>query len=105
MIICFSKANALYEKIDLIVFEPRWYIWSEVDTQIFKNLPLMKDYESGLRDILENVKNNIQFLEVQDLDMLTELKDSIERKLKDVDRKMKEMEKMRRFFKYSGKNI
>ena len=34
------QLEALYEKIDeLIAFEPRWYIWSEVDKQIFKNLP------------------------------------------------------------------
>ena len=100
------QLEALYEKIDeLIAFEPRWYIWSEVDKQIFKNLPLLQEYESELRDFLEKVKNDIQFLDVQDRDMLTGLKNSIERKLKDVDSKMKEMEKMRRFFKYSGKNI
>jgi hypothetical protein len=97
---------ALYEKIDkLLAFEPRWFIWSEVDKQIFENLPLLQEYESELRDILEKVKHDIQFLEVQDTVMLTRLRISIETKLKDVDRKMKEMEKMRRFFKYSGKNI
>jgi hypothetical protein len=100
------QLEALYEKIDeLIAFEPRWYIWSEVEKQIFENLPLLQEYESELRDILEKVKHDIQFLEVQDTVMLTRLRISIETKLKDVDRKMKEMEKMRRFFKYSGKNI
>jgi hypothetical protein len=95
------QLEALYEKIDeLIAFEPRWYIWSEVEKQIFKNLPLLQEYESELRDFLEKVNHDIQFLEVQDRMLLVGFK-----KLEDIERKMKKMEKMKKYFKYSGKNI
>ena len=51
----------LIKKIDeILAFEPRWYSWSEVDKQIFKNLPLLRQYESELTDFLVRVEHDVQ---------------------------------------------
>ena len=88
------------KKIDeLIAFEPRWYSWAEMGQQIFKNLPSLQEYEKELIDFLFKVKHDIQVLEVQDTGYLSELEDSIESKLGIIENKIKEMEKMKRFYK------
>ena len=65
----------------------------------------MQEYEKERRDFLFNIKHDIQVLEVQDTGYLCGLKDSIESKLGIVKNKIKEIEKMKRFYKYSGNNI
>lgn len=76
----------IFEKIDKIIgFKPRWYCWSEVDCQIFKNLPILKICLVVLRNLLNGVQLEIQNnFNAHEVSELIVMEDSIMKKIQVV---------------------